>query len=328
MRFGLHLTTAHSPEQGRALVWRAEELGFDDVSYHDALLFRPPWPVLADYAAQTTRLRLGPSVSNPFAQHPAILAANVAHLDEVSGGRAFLGLGRGSHFDLIGLDPARRLRALEEAVSVVRHLAAGRGGAFMGEVFQLSAEAALRFGQRRQVPIHLGVFGPMSTRLAGRVADGIRPAGQWDPAFMVQLRDWVHEGARDADRDPEEIELVAQNWTCLDPDRDRARAMSRRLLAMRLPSLGPMIEFYGISQDEVDAARAANAGDAGSLHVIRDSTVDRFMAIGDADDLRTGLDRLEQAGFSSISFSGALGPDPDVALSMIGEEIARRRTRA
>lgn len=325
MRFGLHLTTAHPPERALALASRAEELGFDDLSYHDALLARPPWPVLADFARATSRVRVGPSVSNPFAQHPAVIAANAAHLDEISQGRAFVGLGQGSHFDVVGLDPKRRLRALEEAVDVVRRLTSGTVGAWSGEIFSLGPSASLGFGARRAVPIHLGVFGPRSTRLAGRVADGIRPAGQWDPSFMIQLRDWVQEGAAAAGRDPEQIELVVQNWSYLDEDEDRAWAGARRVLAQRLPSLQPMIDFYRIPSREVAAARAVAAGDIDRAEEISASTVERFMVVGGPATLRAGLDRIFEAGFTSVSFSGALGPDPSSALEMIGDEIARRR---
>lgn len=324
MRFGLHLTTSHGLDAAIQLAVRAEELGFSEVTYHDALLFRPPWPILALIARETQHVNVGPAVSNPFIQHPSVLAENARDLDEISGGRALLGIGQGSHFDAVGLEPAKRLRALEESVGVVRHLTEGEQGAFEGDVFRLSEGARLMFGSPRRLPLHLGVFGPKATQMAGRIADGIRPPGQWDPMFMTTLRDRVEEGARSVGRDPSEVRLVLQNWTCLDPDRERARAAARPPLAVRLPSIAPMVAFYEVDAAEVNAARAAAKGDKEALAGISDRTVDRFMAVGDADDLARGLDRIEAAGFSEVTFSGSLGPDADVALEMLGAELARR----
>jgi hypothetical protein len=112
----------------------------------------------------------------------------------------------------------------------------------------------------------------------------------------------------------------------LHTDRELARREARRLVANFLPHLGPMLGFYRISQDEVDAAHAASVhGDTDALSRIRDETIDLFMAAGDADDLRKGLDRWQNAGFHAVSFSGALGPDTSLALQIIGDEITRRR---
>jgi len=324
MRFGLHLTTAHGIDVALELAALAEELGFSEVTYHDALMFRPPWPILALIAKETQRVHVGPAVSNPYVQHPAVLAESVRDLDEISGGRAIMGLGQGSHFDMIGLHPTQRLAALEEAVGVIRHLTEGRDGTFDGSVYSLTEAARLRFGTPRSIPLHLGVFGPQATRMAGRIADGIRPPGQWDPTFMEHLRVLVTEGAASVGRDPGAVRLVLQNWTCLDADRDRARAAARPSLAVRLPSIGPMVDFYGIAPAEVDAARAASSGDAAALAGISDETVDRFMAVGDAEDLARGLDRIAAAGFHEVTFSGSLGPDPVAALRMIGAELAKR----
>lgn len=324
MRFGLHLTSRLSLEIATEIAVRAERLGFEDVMFHDALMARPVWPVLCDFARATERIRLGSNVTNPYLQHPAVIAANARHLDEVSSGRAVVGIGQGSHYELVGQSPMLRLRTLEEAVAVIRMLTGGDTREWTGQEFALGPGQGLTFGTAHTVPVHLGTFGRNGSRLAGRIADGIRPAGQWDPAYMGDVAEWVREGAEEVGRDPEAVDLVAQNWTCLHPDREQARAYARRILAPRLPHLGPMLSFYRVADEEVHAARAASQGDTSALQVISDATVDRFMAAGDADDLRRGLDRIADAGLDHVSFSGVLGPDPRLALEMLGEEIEHR----
>ena len=67
-------------------------------------------------ALETERVQIGPSVTNPLTRHPAVMASAIASLHELSGGRAFLGIGTGDSAILnLGLRPAR-LRALREYV--------------------------------------------------------------------------------------------------------------------------------------------------------------------------------------------------------------------
>lgn len=328
-RFGLQLHGTLAIDAYAPLARRAEALGFADVCVHDVPMRRPCWPLLCDIARATSRVRVGPDVTHPWLQHPAVIAANVAHLDELSGGRATLGIGRGSLYALLGMEDPSSLGGLEEAVRVARMLLGGDRAEFRGSVFGLGPGHGLAFGTRRPVPVYLGTFGPAGARLAGRLADGVRAAGQWDPRWAERVRAWVEEGAREAGREPGSVDVIVENWTCLHPDRERARHHARRILATFLPHLGPMLAFYGVGDDEVRAARAATlSGSAEALGAIRDATLDRFMAAGDAGDLRRGLDRLAAAEFEAVSFSGVLGPDTELALEIIGAELARRGGRA
>ena len=99
---------------------RAEEYGFADVAVHDAPLRRPCWPLLCDIARATSRVIVGPDVTHPWFQHPAVIAMNMAHLDELSGGRALLGIGRGSMYDFVAMKDPSTLIGLEEAVQVIQ----------------------------------------------------------------------------------------------------------------------------------------------------------------------------------------------------------------
>lgn len=330
MRFGLQLHGSLPVESYARLATRAETLGFHDVTVHDVLMRRPVWPLLVDIARATSTVVVGPNVTHPYLQHPAVIAANAAHLDDISGGRLTLGLGRGAMYELIGRRRPPGFAGLEAAMGVLRALLGGGRDGVAGDEFSLAPDVGLMFGSPRTVPIHLGVYGERGVRLAGRVADGVRAAAQWDPDYATRIRDWLAEAAAAAGRDPVDVELVVENWTCIHPDRELARSHARRILAPFLPHLGAMLDHYRIPDVEVAAARAAaRTGDAEALAVISDTTVDRFMAAGDENDLGGGIDRFRQAGFDSVSFSGVLGPDTAAALEMIGEQITRtRRTGA
>ena len=326
MWFGLQLHANLDIELYPEIARRAEAHGFADVAVHDAPLRRPCWPLLCDIARATSRVIVGPDVTHPWFQHPAVIATNMAHLDELSEGRALLGVGRGSMYNFVRMKDPSTLVGLEEAVQVIQMLLGGEREEFEGKVFGLGPGPGLMFGSRRRLPVHFGTHGKKGVQLAVRIADGVRVAGQWATGYMEMVRGWVEEAAAEHDRDLKGFDLITENWTYLHPDRELARREARKLVANFLPHLGPLAEFYKIGKDEIEAARAASVhGDADALTRIRDETIDLFMAAGDADDLRKGLDRWQAAGFNAVSFSGALGPDTLVALDMIGEEIARRR---
>lgn len=329
MRHHLQLHGSLPIDAYPAIATRAEQLGFADVTLHDVLLRRPVWPVLCDIARATSRVAIGPNVTHPYLTHPAVIAANLAHLDELSGGRAVLGIGRGSMYGVVGMRSPATLAGLREAISLIRALVTGDRSGRAGETFRVREGAALTFGTPRPIPVVLGALGPRGARLAGELCDGLRVAGQWDPAYPQLLRDEVRAGAQAAGRDPGTVEVVVENWTFVDPDRERARHGARRLLATFLPHLGPVLAFHGIPDAEVDAADAAAMhGATDRLAEISDRTVDLFMAAGDVDDVVTGLRRLEAAGFDTVSYSGELGPDTHGSLELVGEAMRLHATRS
>lgn len=319
MKFAIQFHGDHPIGAYGDLAAQAEQAGFADVTLHDVLMRRPVWPVLCDIARATSRVEVGPNVTHPYLTHPAVIAANMRHLDELSGGRAVLGLGRGSMYDLVGQRSPATLRSLLEAIRVIRALLEGDSSGVDGEVFSLRSDTALHFGLPRRIPIVFGTLGPKGAEFAGRHCDGLRAAGQWHPGYAASLRDHAIGARRDAGGALDDFEVIAENWTCVHPDRELARHRARLLLAPFLPHMGPMLKFHDVPDTEVAAAeQVARFGREGLADRISDRTLDLFMAAGDVDDVRAGIDRLRESGFTAVSFSGALGPDTALAVELLG----------
>jgi alkanesulfonate monooxygenase SsuD/methylene tetrahydromethanopterin reductase-like flavin-dependent oxidoreductase (luciferase family) len=102
MQFGFTLKPEHSIAATIELAQAGEAAGFDYAWLFDShVLWRDPYPLLTLIAEHTTRLRLGTCVTNPGTREPSVTASLLATLDELSGGRMDLGIGRG--------DSARRV---------------------------------------------------------------------------------------------------------------------------------------------------------------------------------------------------------------------------
>src|SRR5579859_6056230 len=110
------------------LARRAEQAGFDAFWVSDDLFLRSAWVILASVARETSRIQLGTCIVNPYTQHPAEIAMAIATLDELSGGRALLGLSSGASDFLgwIGIAAERPLAAVRQSIDALRGLFDGR----------------------------------------------------------------------------------------------------------------------------------------------------------------------------------------------------------
>jgi 5,10-methylenetetrahydromethanopterin reductase len=188
LRLGVVVGPLGDARNAAAIAGAAEEAGFDLLGFGDnQSLWRDVYVSLSMAAAATGRIRLGPCVTNPLTRHSSVTAGAIATIDEISGGRAFLGLGPGDSSVLnAGLRPARLLE-LEEAVAAIR-------------------SAPVPWSARRP-PIFLAAEGPRGLALAGRVADGALVSNGLRPDDVAGAERCIADAARAAGRAPADVEV-------------------------------------------------------------------------------------------------------------------------
>lgn len=299
-RFGIQLHADWPLADYPRLARTIEDRGFGELTVHDVIWKRPVWAVLTLIAEHTSRVLLGPDVTHPFARHPVVTASNIAAIDELSGGRAILGVGQGSFFEKAYIEHARPIAAVRELIQVVRQLLAGQRAAFSGQRFRLAGDAALRFPSR-PVPIFVGTFGPRMIEMAATLVDEVRPPGQWATEYLPVVQRHIERGAERAGRDPAEIALTVDVWPFASRNRAAAQAMAERHTLQFLPYMKTLTDFHRIPDGDITRAVAT------------------FSAVGDAVELTDGCQRLLAAGAKRITFSGALGPNVEEALAILGE---------
>ena len=295
-----------------ALARLAEEVGFDRLGISDVVLWHDCFALLALVARDTSRIHLGPMVTNPYSRHPAVLAAASASLHEISEGRAFLGIGVGAGLEAVGIDTPRPVVRLRETVALVRGLLAGETVTVDGETVR-ARSAVLQHGPAA-VPVSIGTRSPQVMRLAGEVADIALVGGRYLSAALADdYRTWIAEGERRAGRAPGSTEVAPRVTLCVSPDGDLARRSVKRYVAHYVALIRPTeLGFDGAWYERVEAALARSTGwyfdhdrhdDPEIAALIPDELVPRFAIAGTPSECRDLAMSVLGLGFSSISMN-------------------------
>jgi alkanesulfonate monooxygenase SsuD/methylene tetrahydromethanopterin reductase-like flavin-dependent oxidoreductase (luciferase family) len=195
----------------------ADDAGLDVVSLSDHPYFADRLDAYAalGFVLGATRSITGAVIMTNLLSRPVpILARTVTGLSAMSGGRVVLGIGAGGMEEEIvalgvpRLSPAARVRALEEAIVVVRALSGGGDPVtFDGEFYHVTALAP---GAAPAPPIWVGSLGPKALAVTGRHADGWIPGhlADWRSTRFAESRPIVDEAAASAGRDPADVETI------------------------------------------------------------------------------------------------------------------------
>ncbi len=204
--FGVHVGLQHTTADELRTVWRRiEELGFGWISVWDHFYGATGRPddaacleavaMHAALACSTTKVRCGSLVYSIGYRHPAVLAKAITAIDQLSGGRADMGIGAGwakVEYDAYGIpfpDPKTRLDQLEEGIQCLRGLLHQDVTSFEGTYFTLTEARNEPRPVQAKLPIWIGGGGEKRTlKIAARHADG------WNVPF-ISPEQFAHKNA-------------------------------------------------------------------------------------------------------------------------------------
>ncbi|MBI3001601.1 MAG: LLM class flavin-dependent oxidoreductase [Deltaproteobacteria bacterium] len=299
-RFSLHgsiRNISHGVQRAR----RAEELGYEAIFIADAqMTCLDPFQTLAVCAGHTKRLRLATAVTNMVYRDPTVLAGSAATLNEISEGRAILGLGTGDGPVYTLGRKATPMAKFEAGLKAMRELLQGKPAEFP------SGKVGLKAG-KLPVPVYVSVEGPRGLQVAGRVADGVILGNGFDLRVLQWAKEKIATGAREVGRSPSEIDILVAGMICVDKDGDRARATVRSRLANRahhnfrftLETVPPK-ELDGVKRfmEAFDMSKPLEEKVDPSL--VTDYMARRFSIAGTPDECAARIKELEQAGVNRV----------------------------
>jgi len=285
----------------------AEAAGCEGVWVPDERFFRDPYATLAGIASGTRRVHVGPCVTDPFVRHPALTAMAIGTINEISGGRAVLGMGTGiSGFSALGITPQRTLRRMREAIGLIRALLRDGQAEASGEL--------LRFRGRldfpaQPVPVFIAGRGPRVLELAGEIGDGVIIGSLASPDGLAYAAGRLEAGSRRAGRNAADLRKMIWLHTYVHDDGQAARASARRIIISVLQSSREIIGAIGI-EIPPDLARVIDGAPYGyhwnapddALALVPEALVDAFTAAGTPEDVAEVVNRLHASGVHHVAF--------------------------
>ncbi len=301
--YGVALQGVDPPAAFTGMVREIESLGFGHLWVTDSSLHaRNSYVYLTLAAVNSSWLRLGTAVTNPVTRHPAITAAAAATLDEVSGGRAVLGIGAGDRPLLaLGRKPCAPA-GLAGAIEAIRALWSGEEVTVTAPGFALD-HARLRFGARPELPIFVSASGPRTLELAGRLADGVILLVGLFPDAVTWALEHIDRGAEAAGRPRPHTALFA--YGAISDDAPAALAAGRSIAAW-FPQTAPhLCRLAGLDADIVEAVRASYAGGEfqeaeAAADLLPDGFVRQMALSGDAREAAERIGGVLAAGVDSV----------------------------
>ena len=279
MQYDIELNSAaHYPVQGIVDLSPAiEQAGFG-AFWKGESNSTDPLVLLSAIAARTSTLKLGTAIYHIYGRSAVTLGIQSATLQDLSGGRLLLGLGVANktiaawHSGVFD----RPLRRAREYIEIVKKTAAGERVEYEGEIYNTGKRFQLSWQPAHpHFPIYLAGLGPQMTKLVGKISDGVF-INMGTPETIREIAKRVREGAAEAGRDPNSLEIIAKVRCSLNPDRAIARSKLRQVLT-----------FYNIADHykdmliasgfEPEVTRIQDAFKAGGFKAAAQHMTDEYM---------------------------------------------------
>jgi len=324
MQFGFTLKPENSIERTLALTRQAEAAGFTHGWLFDShVLWRDPYPLLTLMAEATEEMRLGTCVTNPATREPSVTASSLATLDELSGGRMDLGIGRGDSARRVLGKPPTTMATLEEAIRVIRALVAGDKIAYEG------TDLHFPWTTGWDLPVWVAGYGPMALAMIGRVADGVI-LQLADPDLIAWFVGQIRDAEKAAGRPAGSVRVqaaapahVGDLASCRDRTRWFPALVSNHVvdLVNRYPreQLPEALTGYIHDREGYDYLHHAEVGSS-NAGFVGDEVTDRFCVLGSVDDHVAKIQVLAAAGVDQFNIY-LMNGDEEAVLETYGREI-------
>ena len=309
MKFSLHSVHGgvKSIDEVHQRARRAEELGYDGIFLGESHLSSiDSFQTLASCAMITKHVLLGIAVTNMVFRHPTVIAGAAASLNEISRGRAIMGLGTGDGPVYSQGLRATSLKEFEEGIRTIRNLVRGNAASFT------TGKIGIGFTINQPVPIYVSAEGPKGLQLAGRSADGVILGTGFDLRVYQWAREQIRCGAAAAGRKENEIALIAAGMLCVGNDGAEARKIVRNRIANRAHH-NFRFTFETVPPEELEGVKKFMDGfdvmkpmeDRVDPELVNDYLVERFSIAGNPRECVERIEELRAAGVEHLMLTPA-----------------------
>ena len=314
------------------LARRAEDRGFHSVWITEGLGYKDVVTQMAAVATATQRIGIASGIIPLRTRTPLLLGNTFIALDELSGGRAILGVGSGHPGplrDYHGIRIERPVAFMRDYLNVIRLLYERESFSYEGQTLSVAPYTRGFAPPSAHLPIYIAALNPRMLGLVGEIADGAI-MNLVTTAYLIEAQGMVAEGARQVGRDPGEVTLASFVLCSLSTNEARALQVIQEMIAQyaRDPFYDAMLRRAGFGEALDLMADPLAKGDikqAGGL--IPEEMASSLAAYGPRDQCLATLDRFAQAGLKLAVLHPQLPPnaDPLEALSELIDAFAPQK---
>jgi 5,10-methylenetetrahydromethanopterin reductase len=308
MKFSLHSVHGgvKNIDEIHKRVVRVEELGYDGIFLGESHLNSiDSFQTLASCAMITKRVLLGIAVTNMVFRHPTVLAGAAASLNEISKGRAILGLGTGDGPVYSQGLKATPMKDFEIGVRMIRELVQGKATQFP------AGKVGISFNLRPP-PIYVSAEGPKGLQLAGRSADGVILGTGFDLRVYEWAKEKIRKGTTEAEREVSDVSIIAAGMLCVRDDGNEARKIVRNRIANRAHH-NFRFTFETVPAEEREGVKNFMAGfdvmkpmeERVDPNLVNDYLVHRFSIAGTPKQCIERIEELKAAGVEHLMLTPA-----------------------
>jgi 5,10-methylenetetrahydromethanopterin reductase len=327
MRFSYAMLPDYPLSESLASIKKADELGFYAVYAADETWHKDLWLLFAAAAAQTSQIRLGPSISGIVLREPTLIAQAAATLDELTGGRAEVAVSSGNfgllaqyHIDWAKTKPLSRVK---EAVHVIRTLLDDGVVTFDGEFFKYSGLFTFARPVQDRLPVKMGAMrGPKSFEAAAEFSDGCHHALSYSREAYEYMMKHCTIGAERAGKNVQDLDLGAWVVFSVAEDSAKAKDAARSMVGLYASAMPPeQLVRNGVDPDEVTpVVEAIGAGDmAKGIELTSPDLAERLSIAGTPEEVTEKIKSdLEPTGINHMILAIT---DASLVKALMGHEI-------
>ena len=342
MKLSMPLMYAGNPRDAADSVVALEKVGLDTVWVAEAYGYDSP-TLMGYLAAKTETIEIGSAIMNVYSRTPALLAQTAAGLDNVSGGRAILGLGasgpqviEGWH----GMPYSKPLGRTREVVDIVR-MALRRERLVHDGIFTLPlpADQGLGLGkplkmltqpERPVVPIYIAALGQKSVKATAEYADG------WLPFLFAPERadavwgEALAAGVANRQEGLAPLEIAAGGMVAVGDDVKAMLDFARPMFALYIGGMGAkgknfyndLVSQYGFEEEAAKIQEmylGGNKRDAEALVPLE--LLEMCNLVGPASYVKERIAAFKEAGVTSLQIT-PVAEDPAALVSQLKEWVS------
>ncbi|RAP51424.1 MAG: 5,10-methylenetetrahydromethanopterin reductase [Methanosphaera sp. rholeuAM270] len=317
MKFSLELLPNEPIANIIETIKLAENIGFENVWITDHYNNRDVFEVLALAASQTSTIKMGSGVSNPYVRNPVTIASATATLNEISQGRAIVGVGPGDKatMETLNISWSKPVKTVKDAIATVRTL-------LNDEKLEQGAYLSGTQKIENKIPIYMAAQGPMMLKASGEVADGclINASNQKDFEIAIPLiKEGIGRSGNKAD-----YRFAAYTSCSVDKDIGVAQNQAKIVVAFILAGAPDIV----LERHDISKKAALSVKDALSNHdfkmaagLIDENMINAFSVCGTPEDIMKKVEDFDRIGINEFVVGSPIGKDREESLKLLGDIV-------